>query len=688
MNILIPDSWLREFIKTRATPRQVAEYLSLCSQSVEKTTRVGNDWVYEIEVTTNRPDCLSVYGIARELTAILPRFGILTKLENSFARPGLAKLGRNGLPLEVEITDPTLCPRFTAIIFDDVKIGPSPKIVQERLEKTGIRALNNIVDISNYLMLELGQPMHTFDYDKISGAKMILRESREGEKITTLDGQTRILPKDAIIIEDGKGRIIDLCGIMGGENSAVEEKTKRVLLFVQTYDPAKIRRACQLLSFRTEAAARFEKGVDPESVIPAIKKAIEMFEKNCGARVASNLIDIYPNPPKPKIINFDLNLINRIIGLEIPKNEIIDILKSLGFSLITKTRSRQWQKIAIPALRDNQLLITITVPPWRYNDISIPEDLIEEIARIWGFHRLPSLLPPGTSSGSKETKFFWEEKIKNALKYWGFTEVVSYSIVSQDLLNNVGLDPYDFLKIANPLTEDQVYMRPTIIPSLLLIVSQNQANFPDQRLFEIANIYIPQSEERLPEEIRMLSGLKTGKKFLETKGILEALFEDLGIADFQFVPITSKPFVLQPAKSAEIIINRKPIGFLGEVENKILHHFEISQKAIIFDLEFDSLIRAVSLFKKYTPIPVFPPTVEDLSFVVIGKVAVAKIMETIKSIDKLIVDTQLLDSFESTQTFRLTYQSPTRTLSGEEVGKIREKIIRVVKEKFGAKLKS
>ena len=679
MNILIPDSWIREHLKTKATSHQIAEYLSLCSQSVEKITKIGEDWVYEVEVTTNRPDCFSVYGIARELAAILPRFKVPTKLQPVSHNSQLITHNQKGLPLEVKITDSSLCPRFTAIIFDNIKVNPSPKIVQERLQKSGIRNLNNIVDISNYLMLELGQPMHTFDYDKVGGAKMILRETKEGEKITTLDGQTRVLPAEAIIIEDGQGRIIDLCGIMGAENSAVDEKTKRVLLFVQTYDPARIRRTCQELSFRTEAASRFEKGVDPEGVIIAMGKAIKMFEKNCGAKVASKLIDIYPNPVKTKTVKLDLNLVNKIIGIEIPKNETIDILKSLGFSLMTHHSS----------------LITVTVPHWRYGDISIPEDLIEEIARIYGYHNLPSFLPPWKPQPTSDSRFFWEDKIKIALKYWGLTEITSYSMVNEELLTKTGFNPQDYLKIANPLTEDLVYMRPSLIPSILQTVSENQANFADLKIFEISNIYIPQGEKSLPEEIPMLTAGLTGNKqsfssnrFYEAKGILEAFFEDLGIKDYEFIPSISSTTLFRPGKMAEILVGGKPVGILGEVEAKIIHRFEISGKIVIFDLEFKSLIKHATQVKKYTPISVYPATIEDLAFVIYKKAETAKIIEAIKSADRLIVEAKLLDSYNNTQTFRITYQSPIKTLSGERVGKIREKIIKVVQEKFGASLKT
>jgi len=379
MNIFIPDSWLREHLKTKATPKQIAKDLTLCSQTVEKINQVNGDSVYEIEITTNRPDCLSIYGLARELNAILPQFGIKAKLKELAESKKEIPQVKKGLPLKVKISKPSLCPRFTALIFDNVTIKPSPKLIQDRLEKAGVRALNNVVDVSNYLMLELGQPMHTFDYDKIKKATMILRETKKGEKIVTLDKEKRILPQGAIVIKDGAGRIIDLCGIMGGANSEVDEKTKRVLLFVQTYDPMKIRRTCQALAFRTEAASRFEKGVDPEGVIPAMKKARVMFEKNCGAKVASELIDIYPNPPKEKTVNLDINQAEKLIGVKIAKQKITNILESLGFS----------------QLESREPIFAFSVPYWRYDDINIPEDLIEEIARIYGYHRLPSNLPQG-----------------------------------------------------------------------------------------------------------------------------------------------------------------------------------------------------------------------------------------------------------------------------------------------------
>jgi len=635
MNILIPDSWLKEHLKTKANAKQISYHLSLCSQSVEKTTKIGDDSVYEIEITTNRPDCLSVYGIARELTAILPRFGIKTHLKKLTLKEIPKPVKK--LPLKVKINKNNLCPRFTALIFDNITIKPSPKIVRERLEKSGIRALNNVVDISNYLMLELGQPMHTFDYDKIKKAKMILRESVAGEKIVTLDSQKRLLPKGTIIIEDGEKRIIDLCGIMGGQNSEVDQKTKRVLLFVQTYNPAKIRLTCQTLGFRTEAAQRFEKGIDPEGVIPAMKKAVGMFEKLVGAKVANQLIDIYPNPPRPKTITLSETKLNQVMGIKINLSEAKNILESLGF-------------ISNPKPQASNLVVT--VPHWRQEDVSIPEDLIEEVARIYGYHNLPSMLPKGEIPQSLESEsFYWEEQIKKALKFWGFVETVNYSMVSADLLKKTGFDPKKCLKIANPLSEDLVFMRPSLIPSLLEVIAKNLKQ--EIKIFELANIYLSQGNNKLPEEKLMLAAAITGKKFYHAKGIVEAILEELGIKN-------------------------KPVGNIAEINGRVT----------IFELDFGKLTKEATKLKKYQPLPKYPPIIEDLAFVVPEKTPVGELIQLIKSISSIIQSVKLIDSHQQTRTFRITYQSLKKTLNDKEVKKIRDVIIKKVEESFSAHLKT
>lgn len=654
MNILVPDSWLREHLKTKATVKQIAEYLLLCSQSVEKINKVGSDFVYDIEITTNRPDCLSIYGIARELAAILPRFGIAAKLKEIPEFKKTFPNIRKGLELKIKLQKQSLCPRFTALIFDKVEYKKSPKLICDRLKKAGTRALNNIVDISNYLMLELGQPMHTFDYDKVEKSQMILRESKSGEKIVTLDGQDRELPKGTIIIEDGAGRIIDLCGIMGGQNSEVDEKTKRVLLFVQTYDPAKIRQSCQKLSFRTEAAQRFEKEIEPEGVILAMKKAMAMFEEFCGAKTASSLIDIYSPAKNQPSLSLSQEKLNQVIGIEIKLAEAKNILESLGFKV---------------NLNAKKTILKAIAPHWRGGDIKIAEDLIEEVARIYGYHNLPSVLPQGELPKiTSDSTFEWENKIKQALKYWGFVETANYSMISKESLKKAGFEPKKYLKLANPLVEDLVFMRPTLLLSLFQTADKNIGE-ESLKIFELSNVYLPQGKDKLPKENLRLAGALRGKKFFEAKGIVEAILEILGIKKVNFKP---------SLKAAEIYFGKQKLGEIGETKEKIT----------FFDLNFNQLVKLADKSKKYKPINKYPAIIEDLSFIVPQKTLVGEMIKIIKMISPLIEKIALLDSFENSRTFRITYQHPKKNLNGKEIEKIRERIIKRLEIKTGSRLKS
>lgn len=305
MDIKIIDSWLKDHLKTSAKPEKIAEYLSLCGPSFERLHKVGKDIAYDVEVTTNRVDMASHYGIAREASAILPQFkvaALLQPLKSSSKQPLVNKVDY----LDATV-DHKLCFRFSTVLIRNVKLKDSPKWLQDRLIAAGLRSINNIVDISNYLMLDIGQPVHTFDYDKILGAKMILRSSKKDENIKTLDGQEHELPGGDIVIEDGQGRLIDLCGIMGGELSAIDEETKNVLLFVQTYNPVNIRKTSMSLGKRSDAAALFEKGLDPEQVEITIRRGIDMFIELTGGKPEKEILDLYPNPYQPKTVSLELS---------------------------------------------------------------------------------------------------------------------------------------------------------------------------------------------------------------------------------------------------------------------------------------------------------------------------------------------------------------------------------------------
>lgn len=668
MNILILDSWLREHLKTEAKPEEIARYLSLSSQSVERITKTHKgDFIYDIEVTTNRPDAFSVYGIARELSAVLPRYGLRAKLLPIVTKPIPAV--KKSLPLKVEIINHSLVPRFTALIFDQVQIKPSPKVVQERLEASGIRALNNVIDISNYLMLELGQPMHTFDYDKILKAKMIVRQAKAGEKITTLDGQVRLLPPGTIIIEDGEGRVIDLCGIMGGKNSEVDENTKRVLLFVQTYDPLSIRRSCQGLAFRTEAASRFEKGIDPEGVMMAMKRAVGLFKDWAGAKVGSKLFDIYPKPLKPYSVTLEKSRLDKVLGIEIKLAEAKEILESLGFE--TK-------------LKDETMVAK--VPHWRYGDISIPEDLIEEIARIYGYHNLPNILPPISFPQKSPLILEFEDQLKTSLKFWGITETPTFSLTSLLIQQKAGISPEGLLRLANPLSEEWRVLRTSLLPSLLTVVAQNIAS-PRVRIFEIANVYLPQGKNQLPDERSRLGVMLADSNFLEAKGLAEVIFENFNIPGSRFVPAETEEKIINPQKTAEILMGKELVGRVGEISQLVLVEFGINRPVAFLDLDLASLEKLVIPIKTYQPVSKYPPIIEDFSFVVPAETPVAEITEIIKSTSSLIKKIELIDIYDQTRTFRVTYQSPERSLTDKDIAPIRERILKIL-EKKGIVLKS
>lgn len=668
MDIKILDSWLREYLETPAPPEEIARCLSLSSQSVEKVIPVGkNDFLYEIEVTSNRQDAFSVYGIARELSAVLPRYGIKAKL---LPIPGIEKempKVKLPLPLEVTITQSSLVPRFTALIFDDVKIKPSPPVGKQRLELSNIRALNNVIDISNYLMLELGQPMHTFDYDKILKASLIVRQSKPGEKIVTLDGAERDLPPGTIIIEDGKGRIIDLCGIMGGQNSEVDEKTKRVLLFIQTYDPISIRKSCQALSFRTEAASRFEKGLDPEGVMLAMKRAIGLFTDWAEAKAASNVYDIYPHPPKPYSVKLEKKKIARLLGIDLELQEVKKILVSLGFKIVIKNDS-----------------ILAEIPHWRYGDVSLPEDLIEEVARIYGYHNLPNNLPPISYPQPILPIFSFENQLKLALKSWGFTETPTYSMVSEVLLKKAGISSEGLLKIANPLSEDWHFLRTSLIPSLLEVILKN-SNYPKISIFEISHVYLARDKNKLPEEKPKLVGLMTGEDYLFGKGVVEGLLNNFGItANYQ--QTNSGALLFNKIKTADIIVNQKNVGLVGEISHTSLNLFGINNEVAFFELDLNLLVEKIVPVKVYSPIAKYPPVIEDLALIFPPETRVAAVSQAIQAVSPLITTVELLDSYENTRTFRITYQSLARNLSDKDILPVREKIISHL-EKRGVKLK-
>lgn len=644
MDILIPDNWLRDFVKTQATPKQIAEYLSLCGPSVEKVEK----GVYTVEVTTNRIDAASVYGIAREAAAILPRFTV---------KAAFAPLKTSSLNFKDKVSylearvDSKLCPRFTAVVIKNVKIKESPDWVKERLLAVGVRPINNVVDISNYVMHELGQPVHTFDYDKIKGAKMILRESKAGEKLTTLDGKTHTLKGKDIVIEDGSGRLIDLAGIMGGENSAVDENTKNVLLFVQTYNPVNIRATSMSLAHRTEAAVLFEKGLDPELVTLGMQRGIELFVKLTGGTAAKEILDIYPNHYKPKVISLDLDFTNARLGTPVEKKEIDSILRSLGFQT-------SWNKKGLSVL----------VPSYRASDMGIAEDIIEEVARLYGYQNFPSKLMEGViPEPPADSPFVFETKIKNILKGYGAVEVYTLSLVPLEFTEG------DALRLKNPLGQDSEYLRTSLMPSLIAAANDNLGEKEPFHLFEVANVYLPR-KGNLPDERMILAGILVNYDFRQARGVVEGLLAEVNLAA-KFTASDSAYFM--PSRRLVISVSGKDIGQFGVMEDGKIY-FE-------FDLE---LLRKSLKPKGFKSLAKYPPQIEDITFAFPEKTKIGEVLEAIGTIDRLIARVELNDIYKNSFTFRIYYQHPDKTLTDTEVEKVRDKVTRGVKAKFGAIVKN
>ncbi|MCL5970352.1 MAG: phenylalanine--tRNA ligase subunit beta [Patescibacteria group bacterium] len=637
MNIKILDSWLRVYLKTKAKPHELAEKLSLTSVSIERMEKFGKeDYVYDIEITTNRPDLMSVIGLAREAAAVLPEFGIAAEfIEPEFTAP--PENTQKTIPLQI-INDPKLVNRIAAVILE-VDIKESPKYVKERLDASGIRSLNNVIDVTNYIMREVGYPTHVFDYDRLNAKKISIRESRKGEKIKTLDGKPHVLQGGDIIAVNEKGEIVDLIAIMGLENSVITNDTKRIVFFINHAEPHKVRKTSMSLGIRTEAAILNEKEIDPELITKALYRGIELFKEIANARPISKIIDIYPNKPKTKQIKITKEKIDTIIGIEIPLKTSFNILNKLGFKAEVK---------------NNEILAN--VPTSRNGDVSMAEDLVEEIARVYGYYRLPSVLPPLKDAEYYHQSldpFYWEKRVKNALKYWGFAEIYTYSMVSKEMINN----EKEILELDNPLTQDMVYMRKTLLPSLLNAAKENK-NRDEIKIFELSNVYIPRPNN-LPKETLTLAALikKENLSFYEVKGIIEQLINDLGIHNISF-------------KSKEG--NDVNIYFEDEILGEIK---TFAENIISFEVNFELLRNHATLKKIYKPIPKFPPSIEDLRFVIPPNVKYKEIISIIKEQSSLITAISLLDTYRDKMTFRIKYQDPHKTLTAEEVSKIREKII-------------
>ncbi len=664
MNILILDSWLREYLETKATPEQLKDCLSLCGPSVESIEKSGDDFIYNIEITTNRIDMVSIYGIAREAAAILPRFNIPAKLKTL----QINELPKTERVLPMSISDPQKnCNRILGIVMEVDTMKTAPAYMKDRLEKCGVRSLNNLVDITNYVMLELGHPCHVFDYDRIKTHKFILRHAKKNEPIVTLDGKSYLLNEEDVIIDDGTGRVIDLPGIMGTENSVVTSQTKRIIFFIESNNPTLIRRTSMRYGIRTMAASINEKHPDPELAKSAMLRGIELYQQIAGGKIAGSLIDIYPHKTVPKKIIVSVNFINERLGIKLPKEDMIKILQSLFFQVSSNG--------------DNLILIP---PTYRQFDIEIPEDIVEEVARIYGYHNLPSRLMTGEIPISDKPKdFHIESQIKTALKYWGYTEIYNYSFISKKLIEKSLLDVKRHLRVSNPLTEEIEFMRISLIPSMLNTIYNNQHFADNVYLFELANVYIPQISA-LPRELPMLL-IAGNKNFLGIKGIIETLFDEFGISGFAIKEEATSYF--HPKQTIQYLKNNKIIARVGKINPTLISNFEINQDVYAAELNLKYLLEYANQIKKYHPISLYPPVVEDLTFYTNKNTKIGQIISAIYEVSSLIQKVEFIDSYTNSVTLRITYHDNAKNLNSQDIQPLRKLIIGTLTKKFGIKLK-
>jgi phenylalanyl-tRNA synthetase beta chain len=647
MHILIPDSWLREFLDTKATPKDVASYLSLCGPTVDRLHKSGKDFVYEIEVTTNRVDAMSVHGIAREAAAILPRFGYNAKLKKLNTKNIKHK---ENLDIKV-VNKQKLSKRILAIKLENVKLGPSPKWLQERLIKVGQRPLINAIDITNYVMWEIGHPIHAFDYDKITTKKIVVREAKRGERLTTLDNKVHTLGGKEVVFDNGEGVIIDLPGIMGTANTVVTKNTKNILLWIEDIDATKIRLASMRLAIRSQAAVLNEKHVDSNLGLPTILKGVELFTKYTGAKIGSKLLDIYPNPQKTKSIKTNLDFINTRLGINLTKNEIASILHTLEFET-------KWKGPTLYA----------TIPTFRTHDMNIKEDIVEEVARIYGYNNLPGKIMDGSiPEKPTNTPFVFENHLKKAISSLGGYEAYTLSLVPKDQVSK------NALVLKNPLGPDTKYLRTSLKPSLIEAAKTNSYTKNEFHIFEVSNTYHTKTNN-LPEERMTLAGILTNTTYRKAKGVVETLLKKLNVT-CQLFNKDSQGFL--PSQRLEFVMNKKLIGEFGVLEEDNLLYYE-------FDV--------ATLYKAYNPIttfkklPKYPPQIEDITLVLPERTKVGNVIQSIKSSSKLISYVELTDIFKDSFTFRIHYQHPKKTLNDKEVESVRSSISRELNRNHFIKL--
>jgi phenylalanyl-tRNA synthetase beta chain len=640
------------------------------------------DEVLELEITPNRPDCLSVYGVAREVHAITGK-PLAEDPTDADVEPSGSDVATDHVAIEI---DPEVCLRFTARVFEDVKIGPSPLWLKQRLTAAGQRPINNVVDITNYVMLLTGQPLHSFDLDEVRGKQIVVRRAKAGERMRTLDGVEREFDTEMTLVCDAEGPS-GIGGIMGGEISEVSDKTTRVLMEAATWVGSNILDTSKKLQLRTEASARFEKQLHPELGMAAQRLAAQLMVELCGARLVPGTIDVYPEPKQPQTVQLRPERIEKLIGVAVPDDEARGILERLGFA-ITAGSDGAW---------------TVDVPYWRQVDVYREADLIEEVARVYGLEKVPTTLPARRAAIGRLTD---EQRlvrlVEDELRDHGLYEVIAWSMTSPETLAKVRLGDVPVLRLANAMSEDLSVMRPLLLPGLLDAARYNAARGrTDIALFESAHVYRPSGpleggsttspDGALPSaERHHLGALVTGRgargwrtqgapvDFFRAKGLVEAVLQAAGV-DWWAEP-GERPF-LHPGRSATILAgdDERKLGWIGELHPLVAREWDLDN-AVAFELDLELLAELAPGPAQFVPVSAFPPVIQDIAVVVPEEVAAGDVEAAIaEGGGELLARVSLFDVYRGEQTgagnkslaIRLEFQAPDRTLTDDEVAGVR-----------------
>lgn len=647
--------------------------------TLAKALGLDSDVVMDIEVTANRPDCMGMVGIAREAAAILD-VPLMYRPASLVARP-TSKDGK----LVVKIDAKDACSRYIGTRMEGVKVGPSPWWLKRRLLSAGIRPINNLVDITNYVMYETGQPMHVFDADKLQGDEIHVRYAKKGEKILALDGKEYELPDSVLVIADAD-KPVAVAGVMGGEETGSTDETVNIVLEAAAFDPVVVRKGSRKLLLQSDSQLRFEKGLSQVGPESAMARAIELVKELAGGEVVGAPVDVQTKKYKPESFSITTDEVNALIGVEISKKEMIDVLKRLGFKI-----------------KESGKKLTAEVPWWRDHDIESGRDLVEEIARIYGYGKIPAVVPMDIAPRKSDAIIVWEDKIKDVLSGAGYTELYGYSFVSKDLLAKSGFDAKDLLHVQNPLTVDLEVMRPSLIPQLLEAVANNQERADTLRLFECSNVYLRKTGKKgswtdLPDENpQCVIGYiehKNDSPWREVKGVVEYIFDTLDIKDVKWKR-ESKDDIWHPGRGVQAYKDDVLLATLGEISPKYTEEFKIEAKVGAAQLELRNIIKFAKTHKSYTPPLPYPESKRDLAIVVAQNAEYRDIELEILRADEKIRLVEWFDTYQGkgvtegkkSVAMHLTIGSNEKTLTSQEIDGVVNNAILACKEKFGAELR-